>query len=398
MEPDLSYIEDPDRLDALRRTLLLDSPGEPSFDRLTSLASTILDAPVALVSLVDERRQFFKSCVGLPEPWSDRRETPLSHSFCKHTVASGGPLIVDDARTHPLVRDNPAVQDLNVIAYAGIPLLMDGHALGSFCVIDSEPRAWTDREVEILKGLAESAMTEIELRVTTEELTTAIKERDDILAVVSHDLRTPISLVVTASELAQRRDLAEEKRDEQLAILGRAGRRMERLVNDLTELTRMEAGRLELTRWPTPVARLLADAAEAAAPTAEQASIDVRLRLPDDDLEVDADVNRIGQVLDNLVGNALKFTPAGGTVTLGAEQEGGRVRFAVTDTGPGIPEEHRRRIFHRFYQVNPADRRGVGLGLAIAHAIVEAHGGSMELESEPGQGATFSFTVPTGDR
>lgn len=395
MEPDLSYIEDPDRLDALRRTLLLDSPGEPSFDRLTSLASTILDAPVALVSLVDERRQFFKSCIGLPEPWSGRRETPLSHSFCKHTVASGEPLIVDDARTHPLVRQNPAIQDLNVIAYAGIPLLMDGHALGSFCVIDSEPRAWTDREVEILKGLAESAMTEIELRVTTEELTAAIKERDDILAVVSHDLRTPISLVVTASELAQRKDLAEEKRDEQLAILGRAGRRMERLVNDLTELTRMEAGRLELTRRPTPAARLLRDAAEAAAPTAEQADIDVRLELPDADLEVDADVNRIGQVLDNLVGNALKFTPAGGTVTLAAGADGKGVRFAVTDTGPGIPEEHRRRIFHRFYQVNPADRRGVGLGLAIAHAIVEAHGGSMEVESEPGQGATFSFTVPS---
>ena len=156
----------------------------------------------------------------------------------------------------------------------------------------------------------------------------------------------------------------------------------------------MEAGRLELTRRPTPVARLLHDAAEAAAATAEQARIGVHVRPPETELEVHADVNRLGQVLDNLVGNALKFTPPGGTVTLAAEAEGSKVRFAVTDTGPGIPEEHRQRIFHRFYQVNPADRRGVGLGLAIAHAIVEAHGGSMEVESEPGQGATFSFTVP----
>lgn len=166
MEPDLSYIRDPDRLAALRRTLLLDSPGEPSFDRLTGLASKILGAPVALVSLVDERRQFFKSCIELPEPWASRRETPLSHSFCKHTVATGEPLVIDDAREHELVRDNAAIRDLNVTAYAGIPLVLDDQALGSFCVIDSEPRQWTEREIEILETLAEAAMKEIELRVT----------------------------------------------------------------------------------------------------------------------------------------------------------------------------------------------------------------------------------------
>ncbi|NIP78146.1 MAG: GAF domain-containing protein [Gemmatimonadetes bacterium] len=140
MRPDLSRIDDPDRLAALRRTLLLDSPQEPSFDRLTELASLILDAPVALVSLVDADRQFFKSCIGLPEPWAGERETPLSHSFCKHVVATGDPLIIDDARDHPLVRDNPAIEALNVIAYAGIPLTLDGQPLGSFCVIDGEPR------------------------------------------------------------------------------------------------------------------------------------------------------------------------------------------------------------------------------------------------------------------
>lgn len=394
MEPDLSYIEDPGRLAALRRTLLLDSPGEPSFDRLTSLASMILDAPVSLVSLVDEDRQFFKSCIGLPEPWSERRETPLSHSFCKHTVATGEPLIIDDAREHELVKDNPAIRELNIIAYAGIPLYLDDQALGSFCVIDSEPRAWSDRDVAILKGLAEAAMTEIELRVITVELTEAITERDDILAVVSHDLRTPISLVVTAAELAQRRDLSEEKRDEQLAILGRAGRRMERLVNDLTELTRMEAGRLELSRRPTAVHGLLTDAAEAAA-TAELEGIELRVRAPDGDLMVDADANRIGQVLDNLLGNALKFTPAGGTVTLAAEPVENGVRFSVADTGPGIPEHHRDRIFRRFYQVNPADRRGVGLGLSIAQTIITSHGGTMQVESQEGKGTTFSFVLPS---
>lgn len=396
MKPDLSRIDDPDRLAALRRTLLLDSPGEPSFDRLTELASLILDAPVSLVSLVDADRQFFKSCVGLPAPWSEERETPLSHSFCKHVVATGDPLIIDDAREHDLLRDNLAIPDLNVIAYAGIPLYLDGQPLGSFCVIDHVPREWTEREIEILEGLAESAMTEIELRVTTEELKAAVRGRDDILAVVSHDLRSPISVVVAASELAQREELAPERRRQQLEVLGRAGRRMARMVDDLVELTRMEAGRLELSRAATPVSRLLDDAVESTAGRAAEAGVTVERHTPAPDRAVDADPHRIGQVLDNLVGNALKFTPRGGTVTLTAGQgDDGWVRLAVADTGPGIPAGDRERIFARFQQLEGGDRRGVGLGLTIARAIVEAHGGRIGVDSTPGEGSTFWFTLPS---
>src|SRR3954470_22801482 len=129
---------DPARLEALRAAAVLDTPPEASFDRLAALAARLLRAPVALVSLVDAERQFFKSCVGLPEPWNSLRQTPVSHSFCQHVVTSGEPLIVEDARTHPLVRDNPAVRELGVIAYAGIPLRVpSGQVLGSFCVTDA---------------------------------------------------------------------------------------------------------------------------------------------------------------------------------------------------------------------------------------------------------------------
>src|SRR5918997_5158566 len=116
-------LQNPARLQAVHRTGLLDTPVEHAFDRLTRLATTVLQVPVALVSLVDHDRQFFKSCIGLPEPWASRRETPLSHSFCQHAVASRQPLIIDDARQHPLVRENLAIPDLGVIAYAGIPLV-----------------------------------------------------------------------------------------------------------------------------------------------------------------------------------------------------------------------------------------------------------------------------------
>ncbi len=164
-------IRNPERLAALQRLALLDTPVEPAFDRLTRLASTVLTTPVALVALVAADRQFFKSCIGLPEPWASRRETSLSHSFCQHTVVSGEPLIIPDARQHPLVRDNPAISDLGVVAYAGIPLITaDGYVLGSFCVIDRQARTWTAREIAILKDLADGVMTEIELRDTARSL------------------------------------------------------------------------------------------------------------------------------------------------------------------------------------------------------------------------------------
>ncbi len=158
-------LDDPVRLSALQRSALLDTPVEERFDRITRLASAVLGVPVALVSLVDDRRQFFKSQHGLPEPWASRRETPLSHSFCQHVVSQAAPLIVSNAREHPLVRDNLAVSDMGVVAYAGIPIRSsDGQVLGSFCAIDTKPHEWTDAELDTLRQLGALLRTELELR------------------------------------------------------------------------------------------------------------------------------------------------------------------------------------------------------------------------------------------
>jgi len=157
-------VRDPARLEALRATGLLDSPPEPGFDRHARLAAQMMNAPVALVSLVDEDRQFFKSCLGVAEPWASDRETPLSHSFCQHAVAAREPLVVDDAREHPVLRENPAIRDIGAIAYAGVPLIdLEGHALGTLCVIDSRPRQWSSHQVELLGDLAASVVSEITL-------------------------------------------------------------------------------------------------------------------------------------------------------------------------------------------------------------------------------------------
>jgi formate hydrogenlyase transcriptional activator len=164
-------IQNAARLAALQRTALLDSPPEEAFDRLTRLAKSILHVSASYVSLVDGERQFFKSAVGLSEPWASARQTPLTHSFCKHTVAAGEPFLVSDARENPLVRDNRAVTELGIVAYAGIPLTTaEGQTLGAFCVVDSQPREWKDEDVEVLRSLAASVMTEIGTRRLAEEL------------------------------------------------------------------------------------------------------------------------------------------------------------------------------------------------------------------------------------
>lgn len=198
-----AIVRDAARLAALRYTALLDTPAEEAFDRLTRLATKILRAPTALVSLVDEDRQFFKSCVGLPEPWASQRETPLSHSFCQHTIASSEPLVIVDARQHPLVHDNLAIRDLNVVAYAGIPLITpDGQALGSFCVIDSEPRIWSAAEVEILNELAASVIAEIDLRRATREAQHQARIQQ-LLAQVSRVLADSLDYATTLQSVAR---------------------------------------------------------------------------------------------------------------------------------------------------------------------------------------------------
>jgi GAF domain-containing protein len=183
------------RLSSLLNSGLLDTPVEASFDRLTRLAATIIHTPIALVSLVDKDRQYFKSCFGLSHPWNERRETPLTHSFCKYIVESKQPLYVLDARTHPLVQKSLGITELGIISYAGVPLTMsDGEVIGTFCVCDHVPREWNSTELKCLADICESVMTEIELRLV-------IKSRNELRDMILHDVRGQIGAILLNCDL-----------------------------------------------------------------------------------------------------------------------------------------------------------------------------------------------------
>src|SRR4051812_17813092 len=193
-------LSNPERLGALSATGLMDSPPEACFDRFTRLAAQLLGTEVALISLIDDHRQFFKSGLGLAEPWASRRETPLTHSFCQYAVSSAEPLVIVDAREHPYLRHNLAVQELSVIAYAGVPLVTSqDQVLGALCVVDSRPRPWSEQHVAALRDLAALTMTEIELRSQLAELKALQSERSKQRALLTSILDAMDDSVVVSS-------------------------------------------------------------------------------------------------------------------------------------------------------------------------------------------------------
>ncbi|MGJ4999486.1 HWE histidine kinase domain-containing protein [Bradyrhizobium sp. HKCCYLS3077] len=199
----------PDRLTALLQTELLDSPPEPGFDRVTRLTSRLLQAPAAIIALVDRDRQFFKSSVGLCEPWASLRETPLSHSFCQHVVTSSGPLVVNDATQHPLVKDNLAIPSLGVIAYLGVPLkLPSGEVIGALCAIDHQPRQWSDDDVAQLTELGEIVMDEIALRAENARRRTIEQHQRVLVHELNHRVKNTLALVDSVIALSIRDDSA----------------------------------------------------------------------------------------------------------------------------------------------------------------------------------------------
>jgi two-component system, sensor histidine kinase and response regulator len=220
----------------------------------------------------------------------------------------------------------------------------------------------------------------------------AAQARDEVLAAVSHDLRNPLGTIHTSAALLLDVELSGEARRRQLQIIRRTAERMNRLIQDLLDVARIESGFFAIEPRPVPVTALMHEAVEQFRHLADEKTIRFEHEVAEADLHVHADRGRVLQVVSNLVGNALKFTPEGGHVRLGAVRTDRGVRFTVTDTGPGIEPQHLPRIFDRFWQGGGASA-GAGLGLAIAKGIVQSHGGEIWAENTE-QGAAFHFTLP----
>jgi len=220
------------------------------------------------------------------------------------------------------------------------------------------------------------------------------RTREDVLRTVAHDLRNPLHLLVTSTEMLAELELPRERREMIVEITKRAATQMNRLLSDLLDSAQIHAGRLSLQLDSVPLGVLIERAAESARPLADEKGITLDVRVADAMARTRADEVRVQQVLGNLVGNALKFTPSGGHITIDACAKDGWAIVRVTDNGPGIAREQLPKLFEQFWQQRSGDRRGVGLGLGIARGIIEAHGGTIDVTSTLGRGTSFVFTLP----
>jgi PAS domain S-box-containing protein len=246
-----------------------------------------------------------------------------------------------------------------------------------------------DREGKIVRWYG--AATDID------EQRNAIRTRDDLLATVSHDLRTPLGTIFLQAGM-----LAKMPQDRPIASQGpalaivRAAQRMDQLIRDLLDMASIESGHLSVTPRPEVVRELVDEAVETIQPVASSRHLRILLELPSEPLRVRADRGRVLQVLANILGNAVKFTPPSGTIAVKAHRDDSAVTFVVADTGPGITPDQLRYVFDRFWQAQETAKAGTGLGLAICKGIIEQHGGRIWVESRAGAGASFFFTLPIG--
>lgn len=286
----------------------------------------------------------------------------------------------------------PAEEQRSLMA---VPLVSRGQTLGVILAAAAESKTFTREDASLLGELSRHGSLAIDNARLYLESQQAVQAREEVLAIVSHDLRSPLNAVMLASSLLQTSDRIAPQDREELEIIDISAKRMRRLIEDLLDVTRLEGGkRLPIEPAPIAIESLFEETYELFKSQAATSSISLQYHTGDGMPRIHADRHRVLQVLSNLIDNAMKFTPQGGMITYSAGSRDTSVLITVADNGPGIPKENLGDIFNPYWQAKRTARMGAGLGLPIAKGIVESHGGRMWVESEPGKGTRFFFTLP----
>ncbi len=332
-----------------------------------------------------------------------RSEEPY---LTRESMVSGRAVLVREATRRSLERVTQHPDHLRLLlelhprSYITVPLLARGRTLGAIALIATvESPAYTQVDLSLAEELGRRAALAVDNSRLYGMAQDATRAREEILGIVSHDLRNPLSaIMMCASALDEGMAGANDSLRYMVTAITDSASWMNRLIQDLLDMASIESGRLSLERHVEDAAQILTRLDMTFASTAKEAGISLVMGVQPSLPPVLVDSERILQVLANLVANPIKFTPAGGEIRVLADsvaEDPTRVAFTVSDTGCGIPPEHLPHVFDRFWQVRRgASQRGTGLGLAISRGIVEAHGGSMDVESEAGRGSTFRFKVP----
>lgn len=289
------------------------------------------------------------------------------------------------------------ISELNPVSIMVVPLITGGRTLGAITFASSESgHIYTHEDLAVAREFAGVVALHVNNSRLYREALEASRLRDKVLRTVAHDLRNPLNTIALSAGLLTELHPIEEGTPEDRAVkaIESAVQRADHLIRDLLDVARVERGVLPMELQAEEVRPLLVEVIRLQQPQAAEKGIELKLDAPEDLPRISVDRYRLFQVFENLIGNALRYTPEGGRITIGAEVRDGKVLFSVTDTGSGIPPEHVPHLFDPFWQALHRQEGGAGLGLAISRGIVEAHYGRIWAESEVGVGSTFYFTIP----
>ena len=317
-------------------------------------------------------------------------------------LATRQPVLVERVSSETIVLFSPNEHDLQAVRNAGlksavaVPLLVHGKLIGVMTLLSSRSsRTYGPADVRLCNELAQRAALSIENAKLFGETQRAVRSRDDILAIVSHDLKNPVSTMNLVAHVLRKHDKLDKTKQIDFAdAIQRSVDKMQFLIADLLDFASIESGTFSVEPRAGNLSAIATTAIGEMNTLATAKRQTLGVDIPSDLPQVLVDGRRLGQVISNVLGNAIKFTPAGGSVRISAIEQRGAVVVCVTDTGPGIPPEHLSKVFDRFWQSKETRHAGSGLGLSIAKGIVEAHGGRIWAESELGKGSSFFFTLP----
>jgi signal transduction histidine kinase len=383
---------------AVEKYRLLDTMPEESYDNITSIISTICDAPISLITLIDKNRTFIKSRNGL-----DMSESPRDTSFCGHAIAGNEEvMIVPDAREDKRFKGNPLVEGFKAIFYAGAPLIdKNGYKLGTLCVYDHQPRTLTKKQVDALKAMAKQVMSLFEERFQTfelqkmkEQVEVRNQELKDFAGIVSHDLKAPLSNIIMITDLLRKgeKNLSQQS-DQYLGYLKESSNSMSRYIDGMLQFYRSE----ELVSEDYDEVSYVDLIEEVIAMTVMDESVEVRY-IPEKDTTLITNEIALKQILINLISNAVKYSDKDHThidIKLIKHQE--EYELTVRDNGSGIAPENINSVFKLFYVAAKQDRngkQGTGIGLATVARLLEHMDGRITVDSQLGEWTEFKIHLP----
>ncbi len=392
------HVHEKKRLQSLDSYNILDTLPEVDFDNLTTIAAEICGTPISLVSLLDNKRQWFKSSYGL-----DVSETPKEFAFCAHAINEGDDVFtVRDSRLDDRFSDNPLVTgEPRVVFYAGVPFYGDeGLPLGTLCVIDNHPKVLSQNQIRSLKALSNQVMNVLQLRKANAQLeksVQALDEKNDELEqfayIAAHDLKSPLNNIIGSATLLS--DCYGAVMDEEgkslLSFVRSASEKLKGLIEGLLEFSKSETV-LREKRCTIGLEQLCN---EIHSLFSFEGSVTISLKSELKSITVNR--TAIDQIFINLVSNAVKYNDKNHTcIEIGVWEDPDSYQFYVRDNGPGISREHQVRIFEIFKTLDSTDKygkKGNGIGLATVKKIIGKMGGTIRVESEPPNGSTFSFNI-----